>query len=259
VISDGHAGDEPGRQQRRRGDGGSALNIVVKGAQLIAIPVQQAFRVGASKVFPLQQDVRPSTFHGGHKSIDERIVLGPANAPITPADIFFPRTSATLLPHPKNFLDSLQLSNEGYIAYANYSTTSSALDQVTFEDRIVKIYALGKFKLSTAAFYTGGLCHHGMLSRMDYGFFSHRALAAFAAICERFFGPSAAARAMPPFSPPRRPRATAAGFLRLISGGSVLGASPMDSRKTRWASWFGSRGRVFERSGMTLSVCQGKA
>src|ERR1039457_6823241 len=33
------------------------------------------------------------------------------------------------------------------------------------------------------------------------------------AIAELFFGPSAAARALPPFSPPRRPSATAWGFL----------------------------------------------
>ena len=64
-----------------------------------------------------------------------------------------------------------------------------------------------------------------------YGFF-HRVFAAFAAIWERFFGDRAAARATPPFNPPSRPRATAAGFLGLIAGGSVLGASPMDSRKT---------------------------
>ena len=90
----------------------------------------------------------------------------------------------------------------------------------------------------------------------DQGFLLHLDFAALAAIWERFFGVSEAARAAPPFSPPSRPKATAAGFLGLIAGGSVLGASPMDSRKTRCASWLGSRGRVFERSGMMPSVWQ---
>src|ERR1017187_3674402 len=44
-------------------------------------------------------------------------------------------------------------------------------------------------------------------------FFPHRAFAAFAAIWERLRGPRAAARAVPPLRPPRRPRATACGFL----------------------------------------------
>src|SRR5579862_6336084 len=89
--------------------------------------------------------------------------------------------------------------------------------------------------------------------------FDQRAFAALAAICDRFFGPNAAALAAPPFSPPNRPNSTAAGFFGLMAGGSVLGASPMDSKKTRWANSFGSRGRVFERSGMTLSVWQREA
>lgn len=94
---------------------------------------------------------------------------------------------------------------------------------------------------------------------VSQAFFPHRFAAAFAAICERLRGLSAAALAAPPLSPPNRPRATAAGFFFFASGGVVLGASPMDSRKIRWASSFGSRGRVFERSGMMLSVSQASA
>jgi hypothetical protein len=80
-----------------------------------------------------------------------------------------------------------------------------------------------------------------------YFFFPHRFAAAFAAICDRFAGGSAAARATPPFRPPRRPKATAWGFFVGSAGfggppGTVFGASPMDSRNTWWASWFGSRG-----------------
>jgi len=60
-------------------------------------------------------------------------------------------------------------------------------------------------------------------------FFFHRALAAFADIWERLRALNLAARALPPLSPPRRPRATAAGFLDFSGGGSNLGACPVDS------------------------------
>ena len=70
-----------------------------------------------------------------------------------------------------------------------------------------------------------------------HGFLPQRALAPLAAIWVRLVGANAAARAIPPF----RPSETAAGSL--AAGGSVFGLSPMDSRKTWWASWIGSRGR----------------
>ena len=60
----------------------------------------------------------------------------------------------------------------------------------------------------------------------------HRALAAFAAICERFRGLSLAARALPPLRPPSRPSSTAAGFLTGSAGGSYFGACPVDSSIT---------------------------
>jgi hypothetical protein len=83
-----------------------------------------------------------------------------------------------------------------------------------------------------------------------HDFFPQRAFAALAAIADRFFGPRAAARATPPLRPPNRPRATAWRFLGVTSGGSVFGACPVDSSMIRYASSFGSRGRVFERSGI---------
>src|ERR1035437_4337549 len=92
-----------------------------------------------------------------------------------------------------------------------------------------------------------------------YVFFSQRALAALAAIWERFCGASFAALAAPPLSPPRRPSATACGFFDGSTGfssvpGSYFGASPMDSRNIWWASAFGSRGRLLERSDMADST-----
>jgi hypothetical protein len=90
-----------------------------------------------------------------------------------------------------------------------------------------------------------------------HDFFSHLAFAAFAAIWERFRGPRAAALARPPFRPPRRPKATAWGFLKGSAAGAVFGSWPVASIMIWNALWFGSRGRgsrVFDRSGMVLSV-----
>lgn len=84
--------------------------------------------------------------------------------------------------------------------------------------------------------------------------FFHRALAALAAIWDRFRGLSMAALAAPPLRPPRRPRATAWGFLVGSTGfsslGLNLGAWPVDSSMIWYASWFGSLGRFFDRSGI---------
>jgi len=87
-------------------------------------------------------------------------------------------------------------------------------------------------------------------------FLPHLAFAALAAIWDRLRGLSFAALAGPPFSPPSRPRATAWGFLG--TSGCCFGAWPVDSSMIWYASWFGSRGRFFDRSGMMPSVWQGK-
>jgi hypothetical protein len=50
-----------------------------------------------------------------------------------------------------------------------------------------------------------------------YGPAFQRALAAARAISERRFGLNRAARILPPFEPPSRPRATAAGFLARLT------------------------------------------
>src|SRR5205814_10606401 len=91
-------------------------------------------------------------------------------------------------------------------------------------------------------------------------FFPHLVFAAFAAIWERFLGLRAAARAAPPLSPPKRPRATAFGFFCGSMGfslrGSYFGTWPGASWIIRYASWFESRGRFVERSGIMPSVWQ---
>jgi hypothetical protein len=56
---------------------------------------------------------------------------------------------------------------------------------------------------------------------------AHRAAAAFFAICFRFRSDSFSARTFPPFKPPSRPRATAAGFLPSFREASSGGAWPV--------------------------------
>ena len=66
------------------------------------------------------------------------------------------------------------------------------------------------------------------------------------------------ARALPPFNPPRRPKATAAGSLP-SSGSTSSGAFPVASSTSRAASWFRSLGRLRERSGIASAYHRGKA
>src|SRR5258708_2547710 len=71
----------------------------------------------------------------------------------------------------------------------------------------------------------------------------------------RCVGVSCVALALPPLSPPSLPRATAAGFLPLVSGGalgSVLGFSPVISPRMRNAAWLASS-RFLERFGIPQS------
>jgi len=87
------------------------------------------------------------------------------------------------------------------------------------------------------------------------GFFAHRARAAFLAICLRRLGLSLAARAFPPFSPPSRPKATAAGFFPgffdLGFGGLSVALDTMEA-----ASSLGSVGGILERLGIASILPQ---
>jgi hypothetical protein len=91
----------------------------------------------------------------------------------------------------------------------------------------------------------------GNSRQLGYFFFVfQRLLAAMRAISERRFWERLAALAAPPFRPPRRPKATAAGFFpssEIVSGGM----SPAAISTMSLASWLGSRGRrMLERFGM---------
>src|SRR5260370_1902132 len=82
-------------------------------------------------------------------------------------------------------------------------------------------------------------------------FFDHRARAAFLALSDRCFFVILAARALPPFRPPRRPSSTAKGSFPSL-GGVVRLACPVASSTMPLASWLMSGLR--ERFGMAASL-----
>src|SRR5947209_16556566 len=73
-------------------------------------------------------------------------------------------------------------------------------------------------------------------------YLAQRAAAAFFAIDLRLRVESAAARAFPPFKPPRRPRSTA--FTSLPAAWSDSVVAPVARSTMNLASWFVSRGRL---------------
>lgn len=76
----------------------------------------------------------------------------------------------------------------------------------------------------------------------SHGFFLQRAFVALAAIADRLFGPSTAARATPPLRPPNRPRPTAAG---VAEWSSIM--SPVSQEQNRCQAVDDSRPSRLER------------
>ena len=87
LLAQRHAGDVHGREQRAGGDRRRALDVVVEGAEPVAVAVEQPSRVVAREVLPLQQHVRPALGHGGDERLDEIVVLLAAHALVPPADV----------------------------------------------------------------------------------------------------------------------------------------------------------------------------
>jgi hypothetical protein len=145
-------------------------------------------------------------------------------------------------------------------AACDLDCSSSIVASRSCMDRFPKDESIGTIITSCPCSWMWAILKRGILA-ISFYFFPHRALAALAAIWDRLRGDSAAALASPPFRPPRRPSATAWGFLAGSIGfawgcaGSNLTAWPVDSSMIWYASWFGSRGRCFvDRSG--ISQCR---
>ena len=68
LLFERKPGGADGGQQRAGGDGGGSLNVVVEGAEPVAIAPEQDGRVDAGEVLPLQENVRPAALDGGRQT-----------------------------------------------------------------------------------------------------------------------------------------------------------------------------------------------
>jgi hypothetical protein len=82
-----HARDLDGGEQRADGDRRRALDVVIERAQPIPIALQQARRVVAGEVLPLQQDVRPARGNGRDEHLDEVVIFLPAHPFVAPPQV----------------------------------------------------------------------------------------------------------------------------------------------------------------------------
>ena len=87
LLAERDSGGVDGGEQSCRGDGRGALNVVVEGAEAVAIALEQARRIGAGEVLPLQKNVRPAALDGADEGLDEIVVLLAADALVLPADV----------------------------------------------------------------------------------------------------------------------------------------------------------------------------
>src|ERR1700761_7294852 len=76
-----------GRDQRRGSNSCRSLNVVIERAQLVSITRQESGGIGSGKVFPLQKDVRPASFHAIYKKIDKSVILFAADPVLPPPDV----------------------------------------------------------------------------------------------------------------------------------------------------------------------------
>ena len=87
LIAQRYSGDARRGEQCAGGDGRSALDVVVEGAEALAIAIEDAPGIGARKVLPLQQYMRPAPFHCRDEQLDKGVVVRTAHALMPPSDI----------------------------------------------------------------------------------------------------------------------------------------------------------------------------
>ena len=87
LLGERHAGDVDGGQQGAGRHGCRALDIVIEGAEPVAIALEQARRIVLREILPLQQDMWPALHHGRDEGLDEVVIVLTAYALVAPADI----------------------------------------------------------------------------------------------------------------------------------------------------------------------------
>ena len=73
LLAERCAGGIDGREEGGGGGviGRGSLNVVVEGAEAVAVALEQTRGIVAGKVFPLQQDVRPAALDGRDEGLDK--------------------------------------------------------------------------------------------------------------------------------------------------------------------------------------------
>ncbi len=87
MLDKRHAGHVYGTEQSADRYGGGALNIVVEGAELIAVTRQEPVGVADREILPMQENVRPPFTDGVDKGGDEGVIIGAAHALVPPPDV----------------------------------------------------------------------------------------------------------------------------------------------------------------------------
>ena len=82
-----HARDAGRGEDAGEHDGAGALDVVVERGQHLAVAVQQVEGVLLLEILPLEQRAGKAPAHGDDELLHDRVVLGPAQAPVGPAQI----------------------------------------------------------------------------------------------------------------------------------------------------------------------------
>ena len=87
LLGEGDAGGVDGGEEGGGGDGRGALDVVVEGAEAVAVALEEAGCVDAGEVFPLEEDVGPAALDGFDEGFNEGVVVFAADAMVLPADV----------------------------------------------------------------------------------------------------------------------------------------------------------------------------
>jgi hypothetical protein len=79
LLGQRRSGKPYPRQDRRQHHCGSALHIIVEGANLIGVALEDPGGVGRAEVLPMQQGVREQLAHRRNESVYELVVAFTAN------------------------------------------------------------------------------------------------------------------------------------------------------------------------------------
>src|SRR5262249_55510196 len=87
LLRYGPADDLHRGEERSGGDRGGPLDVVVEGAEAVAVALEEPAGVLPREVLELEEDVGPARQSSRDEGLDELVVLGSADALVLPADV----------------------------------------------------------------------------------------------------------------------------------------------------------------------------